>query len=99
MEPEGSSPHSQAPATSSNPEPAQSSPHTHIPLFEDPRMSIDTKFLIYMSDLIDIESLYWFYNFLLLQDLTPVQKLICCYYLCSIRKAYIDWHCNVKFQY
>jgi hypothetical protein len=32
MEPEGSSPHSQAPATYLYPEPAQSSPHTHIPL-------------------------------------------------------------------
>jgi hypothetical protein len=32
MEPEGSSPHSQAPATCPYPEPAQSSPHTHIPL-------------------------------------------------------------------
>jgi hypothetical protein len=30
MEPEGSSPHSQAPATCPYPEPAQSSPHTHI---------------------------------------------------------------------
>jgi hypothetical protein len=35
MEPEGSSPHSQAPATYPYPEPAQSSPHTHIPLLED----------------------------------------------------------------
>jgi hypothetical protein len=34
MEPEGSSPHLQAPAT--YPEPAQSSPHTHIPLPADP---------------------------------------------------------------
>jgi hypothetical protein len=31
MEPEGSSPHSQARATYPYPEPAQSSPHTHIP--------------------------------------------------------------------
>jgi hypothetical protein len=31
MEPEGSSPHPQAPATYPYPEPAQSSPHTHIP--------------------------------------------------------------------
>ena len=31
MEPEGSSQHSQAPATSPYPEPAQSSPHTLIP--------------------------------------------------------------------
>ena len=30
MEPEGSSPHSQASATCPYPEPAQSSPHTHI---------------------------------------------------------------------
>jgi hypothetical protein len=36
MEPEGSLPHSQAPATYPYPEPAQSSPHTHIPLPEDP---------------------------------------------------------------
>jgi hypothetical protein len=35
MEPEGSLPHSQAPATCPYPEPAQSSPHTHIPLPED----------------------------------------------------------------
>jgi hypothetical protein len=31
MEPEGSWPHSQAPATCPYPEPAQSSPHTPIP--------------------------------------------------------------------
>jgi hypothetical protein len=30
MEPEGSLPHSQAPAICPNPEPGQSSPHTHI---------------------------------------------------------------------
>ena len=36
MEPEGSSPHSQAPATYPYPEPAQSSPHTLIPLPEVP---------------------------------------------------------------
>jgi hypothetical protein len=36
MEPEGSSPHSQTPATYPYPEPTQSSPHTHIPLLEDP---------------------------------------------------------------
>jgi hypothetical protein len=36
MEPEGSSPHSQAPATCPYPEPAQSSSHTYIPLPEDP---------------------------------------------------------------
>jgi hypothetical protein len=36
MEPEGSLPHSQAPATCPYPKPAQSSPHTHIPLPEDP---------------------------------------------------------------
>jgi hypothetical protein len=35
MEPEGSSPHSQAPATCPYPEPAQSSPHTPIPLLEE----------------------------------------------------------------
>jgi transglutaminase-like putative cysteine protease len=32
MQPEDSSPHSQAPTTYPYPEPAQSSPHTHIPL-------------------------------------------------------------------
>jgi hypothetical protein len=32
MEPEGSLPHSQVPATSPYPEPARSSPHPHIPL-------------------------------------------------------------------
>jgi hypothetical protein len=36
MEPEGSLPHSQAPATCPYPEPAQSNPHTPIPLPEDP---------------------------------------------------------------
>jgi hypothetical protein len=36
MEPEGSSPQSQAPTICPYPEPAQSSPHTHIPLLEDP---------------------------------------------------------------
>ena len=36
MEPEGSSPHSQAHVTCPYPEPAPSSPHTHIPLPEDP---------------------------------------------------------------
>jgi len=36
MEPEGSSPHSQAHATCPYPELAPSSPHTHIPLPEDP---------------------------------------------------------------
>jgi hypothetical protein len=35
MEPEGSSPHSQAPSTYPYPEPAQSSSHAHIPLLED----------------------------------------------------------------
>ena len=34
MEPEGSSPHSQAPATCPYPEPAQSSPHTLIHLLK-----------------------------------------------------------------
>jgi hypothetical protein len=34
MEPESPSPHSQAPATCPYPQPAQSSPHTHIPLLE-----------------------------------------------------------------
>ena len=36
MELESSSPHSQAPATSPYPEPAQSSPHTIIPPPEGP---------------------------------------------------------------
>jgi hypothetical protein len=36
MEPEGSLPHSQVPATCSYPEPAQSSPYPHIPFPEDP---------------------------------------------------------------
>jgi hypothetical protein len=36
MEPERSSPHSQAPAIYPYPEPAQSSPRTHIQLLEDP---------------------------------------------------------------
>ena len=36
METEGSSPHSQAHATCPYPELAPSSPHTHIPLPEDP---------------------------------------------------------------
>jgi len=36
MEPEGSSPHSQAQATCPYPELAPSSPNTHIPLSEDP---------------------------------------------------------------
>ena len=36
MEPEGSLPHSQVPATCSHPEPAQSNPCPHIPLPEDP---------------------------------------------------------------
>ena len=36
MEPKGSLPHSQAPATCPYPEPARSSPYTQIPLPEDP---------------------------------------------------------------
>ena len=36
MEPEGSSPHTQASATCPYPEPAQSSPHTLIPPPEGP---------------------------------------------------------------
>jgi len=36
MELEGSLPQLQVPATCSYPEPASSSPHTHIPLPEDP---------------------------------------------------------------
>ena len=60
------------------------------------RMSIDKKFRIDSSGLIHIESLYWFYKFLLLQDVNPFLKLICYYYLCSIRNVYIIWHCNVN---
>jgi len=37
MELEGSLLHTQVPATCPYPEPDQSSPHIHIPLFEDPR--------------------------------------------------------------
>jgi hypothetical protein len=40
MEPEGSSPHSQAHAICPYPELPPSSPHTHIPLPEDPRPRI-----------------------------------------------------------
>ena len=36
MEPEGSLPHSQVPASCPYPEPARSSPHPHTPLPEDP---------------------------------------------------------------
>jgi hypothetical protein len=36
MEPEGSLPHSQVPATCLYPEPTQSSPYPHILLLEDP---------------------------------------------------------------
>jgi len=36
MEPEGSLPHSQAPASCPYPEPARSSPCRHIALLEDP---------------------------------------------------------------
>ena len=36
MEPEGSLPHSQAPATCPRPEPEQSSPCLSIPLLEEP---------------------------------------------------------------
>jgi hypothetical protein len=36
MEPEGSLPHSQVPATCPYPEPARSSPYLHIPLPADP---------------------------------------------------------------
>jgi len=53
------------------------------------RSSTDTKFHIDRSGLIDIESLYWSRKFLLLQDVTPVLKVICCYYLCSIRNVYL----------
>jgi hypothetical protein len=35
MEPEGSLPHSQVPATCPYPEPARSSPYPHIPLPEE----------------------------------------------------------------
>jgi hypothetical protein len=36
MEPEGSLPHSQVPATRLYPEPAQPSPYPHIPIPENP---------------------------------------------------------------
>ena len=36
LKPEGSSPHSQETTTCPYPEPARSSPYTHIPLPEDP---------------------------------------------------------------
>ena len=36
MEPEGSLPHSQVPASCSYPEPTLSSPHPQIPIPEDP---------------------------------------------------------------
>ena len=36
MEPEGSLPQPQVPATCPYPEPARYSPHPHIPLHEDP---------------------------------------------------------------
>jgi hypothetical protein len=36
MEPEGSLPHTQVPATCLDPEPAQPRPYHHIPLPEDP---------------------------------------------------------------
>jgi hypothetical protein len=42
MEPESSSPHSQAPATYPYPEPAQSTPHTHIPLLQSGQHGITT---------------------------------------------------------
>jgi len=38
MEPEGSLPHSQVPATCPYPEPARSSPYPHISLPEDPTL-------------------------------------------------------------
>ena len=38
MEPEGLLPHSQVPTTCPYPEPARSSPYSHIPLPEDPSL-------------------------------------------------------------
>ena len=40
MEPEGSLPYSQAPATFSYPEPTPSSPHNPFPLPQDPQYNI-----------------------------------------------------------
>jgi hypothetical protein len=40
MEPEGSLPHSQVPATCPYPEPARSSPCPHIPFPEDPSSAV-----------------------------------------------------------
>ena len=46
MEPKGSLPHSQVPATCPYPEPARSSPYPHIPLPEDPSPFIETNILL-----------------------------------------------------
>jgi len=46
MEPEGSSPHSQVPATCPYPKPAQSSPCPQIPLAEDPSYYYPTIYFI-----------------------------------------------------
>jgi len=42
MEPEGSLPHAQVPATCPYPEPDRSSPYRHVPLPEDPSIIILT---------------------------------------------------------
>jgi hypothetical protein len=42
MEPEGSLTHSQVSATCLHPEPAQSSPYPHIPLPEDPPLTLSS---------------------------------------------------------
>jgi hypothetical protein len=55
MEPEGSLPHSQAPANCPYPEPAQSSPHTHIPLTEDPSLFLTVPDIIKFQN-IDLSS-------------------------------------------
>jgi hypothetical protein len=50
MEPEGSLPHSQEPATCPYPEPAQSSPHTHIPRPEDHVLSYFRNLMVEYRD-------------------------------------------------
>ena len=49
MEPEGSLTHSQVPATCLYPQPARSSPYTHIPLPEPNQMSLFSLFKLYQS--------------------------------------------------
>ena len=50
MEPEGSLPNSQVPATCLYPEPARCSPYLHIPLREDPSSFIETTSLLPYRD-------------------------------------------------